>query len=255
MDLKLNLWLASTYSNSSQVARIITEDWLKSNSYCPNCGNQDLENYVNNKPVADFLCSICMEDYELKSKNGKLGNIIVDGAYSTMLQRINSEKNPNFFFLTYSKMNWCVDNLIIIPKHFFSSEIIIKRNPLALAARRSGWIGCNINLEKVPALGRIFLIRNSLILEKQSVLESWKKTLFLRKESLATRGWTLDILQCIDKIKKEQFSLAEIYNFENELKLKHPKNNFIKDKTRQQLQILRDKGIIEFTGKGNYKKL
>ena len=32
-------------------------------------------------------------------------------------------------------------------------------------------------------------------------------------------------------------------------------NNFIKDKIRQQLQILRDKAIIEFVGRGKYKKI
>ena len=39
------------------------------------------------------------------------------------------------------------------------------------------------------------------------------------------------------------------------LKNKHPENNFIKDKIRQQLQNLRDKGFIEFTSRGNYKKI
>lgn len=46
-----------------------------------------------------------------------------------------------------------------------------------------------------------------------------------------------------------------MYAFEDKLKIKYPNNNFIKDKIRQQLQILRDKGIIEFTGRGIYKKL
>ena len=32
-------------------------------------------------------------------------------------------------------------------------------------------------------------------------------------------------------------------------------NNFIKDKIRQQLQLLRDRGLIEFKGNGNYKKI
>ncbi|MBL7991777.1 MAG: restriction endonuclease, partial [Candidatus Kapabacteria bacterium] len=31
-------------------------------------------------------------------------------------------------------------------------------------------------------------------------------------------------------------------------------NNFIKDKIRQQLQVLRDKGIIEFVSRGIYQK-
>ena len=46
-----------------------------------------------------------------------------------------------------------------------------------------------------------------------------------------------------------------MYAFENELKLKHPENNFIKDKIRQQLQYLRDKGFVKFLERGKYKKL
>jgi type II restriction enzyme len=46
-----------------------------------------------------------------------------------------------------------------------------------------------------------------------------------------------------------------MYQFENKLKIKHPNNNFIKDKIRQQLQVLRDKGLIEFVGRGKYKKV
>ena len=58
-----------------------------------------------------------------------------------------------------------------------------------------------------------------------------------------------------DVKKKETFTLDEIYKFEQKLKIKYPNNNFIKDKIRQQLQLLRDKGIIEFVGRGNYKKV
>ena len=42
---------------------------------------------------------------------------------------------------------------------------------------------------------------------------------------------------------------------ESILKQKYPMNNFVKDKIRQQLQILRDREIIEFLGKGRYKKV
>ena len=62
-------------------------------------------------------------------------------------------------------------------------------------------------------------------------------------------------MNCIDKIKNETFTLDEMYNFESQLKLKYPSNNHIKDKIRQQLQYLRDKGIIEFIGRGVYKKI
>ncbi|MEZ4900588.1 MAG: hypothetical protein R2822_01915 [Spirosomataceae bacterium] len=84
--------------------------------------------------------------------------------------------------------------------------------------------------------------------------ESFQKTLFIRKKSNDERGWILDIMNCIDLIPNEKFTLNDIYKFENTLKMKHPQNNFIKDKIRQQLQLLRDKGIIEFISRGCYKK-
>ncbi|MEI6488637.1 MAG: restriction endonuclease, partial [Bacteroidota bacterium] len=74
-------------------------------------------------------------------------------------------------------------------------------------------------------------------------------------KSIDSKGWILDIMKCVDSINKRTFSLDDVYMFENDLKLKHPENNFIKDKIRQQLQVLRDKGIIEFAGRGNYKKI
>jgi type II restriction enzyme len=62
-------------------------------------------------------------------------------------------------------------------------------------------------------------------------------------------------MNCVDAIKKDSFTLKEIYAFEHSLKKKYPNNNFIKDKIRQQLQFLRDKGIIEFKNSGTYKKI
>ena len=72
---------------------------------------------------------------------------------------------------------------------------------------------------------------------------------------MESRGWILDVLNCIEKIPNKDFTLNEVYKFEDELKLKHPLNNFIKDKIRQQLQYLRDKGFIEFISPGHYKKI
>ncbi|MEM0543088.1 hypothetical protein WFZ85_10700 [Flavobacterium sp. j3] len=82
-----------------------------------------------------------------------------------------------------------------------------------------------------------------------------KSTDFLKSKSLEARGWILDILNCVEEIKKQSFTLDELYAFENKLKIKYPNNNHIKDKIRQQLQFLRDKGLIEFNGRGNYRKI
>ncbi len=254
MNLSLNTKLIQGYRSNSQIARVLTENWVKENSYCPCCGEIPLNNFANNRPVADFYCKNCTEEFELKSKTGKLTNTISDGAYSTMIQRINSKNNPNFFFLTYTK-NWSVNNFLIIPKQFFTEEIIIKRSPLAPTARRAGWIGCNIDISKVADSGKVFLVKNSEVIDRKIVSQSFNKTLFLREKSNEAKGWILDIMKCVDEIKPDAFTLDEIYRFEQKLKVKYPNNSFIKDKIRQQLQILRDKGIIEFVGRGKYKKL
>ncbi len=206
--------------------------------------------------VADFYCKTCSEQFELKSKNGlKVGNKIVDGAFKTMIKRIDSEDNPNFFFLTYDKTKWQVNNFIIIPKYYFTSDIIIKRKALGQNARRAGWVGCNIDITKVPKSGRIFLVRNSEIISKEKVQFKWKGTNFLKSKKGETKGWILDVMNCVDAIQEDTFTLNEIYSFEKQLKQNHPNNNFIKDKIRQQLQFLRDKGLIEFKSRGTYKKI
>ena len=253
MNLNFNQSLAADYKSPSQIIRILSEDWVANQSYCPNCNAEPLAAFTNGKPVADFYCTNCKEEYELKSKKAKLSNIINDGAYDTMIERINSDNNPSFFFLTYSQA-LSVNNFLIIPKQFFKPDMIMKRKPLSVTAKRAGWVGCNIDLRKVPESGKVFLIKDQQVIPRDNVTEQFQKTLFLRTQSIASRGWTLDVLQCIDKLEAN-FSLNQVYAFADLLKLKHPENNHIKDKIRQQLQILRDKGIIEFISRGYYRKL
>lgn len=72
INLALNLNLAEGYKSKSQIARRLIEDWVLKNSYCPNCGYNPLREFENNRPVADFFCKVCIEEFELKSKGGKL---------------------------------------------------------------------------------------------------------------------------------------------------------------------------------------
>ena len=65
----------------------------------------------------------------------------------------------------------------------------------------------------------------------------------------------MDVLNCINTIENNFFTINEIYNFEKELQEKHPNNNNIRPKIRQQLQFLRDRGFIEFLGNGKYRKI
>lgn len=253
MNLKFNTKLAENYHSKSQIIRVLSESWVLENGYCPLCGSEPLKDFANNQPVADFYCQNCSEQYELKSKQAKFSKIITDGAYDTMIQRISSDNNPNFFFLTYSK-NYSVNNFLIVPKHFFTSEIIVRRKPLSDNARRAGWVGCNIDLSKIPETGKVFLIANQKPIERQTVIEKFNKTLFLRQQSQETRGWLLDVLRCIDNLP-QKFTLKEVYQFTDSLAQLHPKNNNVQAKIRQQLQLLRDKRLIDFVSRGVYKKI
>jgi type II restriction enzyme len=254
MQLKLKLKLADQYKSLPQKTRVLTESWVRNEVYCPNCNSSYLSKYSNNKSVADFFCQRCKEDFELKSKGNKFGKKVVDGAYQSMLDRLQEINNPNFFMLNYDTNSHQVLNFFVIPKYFFVPNVIEKRRPLSYSARRSGWVGCNILLNKIPKSGRIFLIKNKLVESKEKVRALWKKTSFLRDEKKTElRGWILDIMTCIESIGKNEFTLKDMYKYEKILSKQHPANNHIRDKIRQQLQILRDRNYIHFIGKGKYQ--
>ena len=67
--------------------------------------------------------------------------------------------------------------------------------------------------------------------------------------------WEQDVFKCLLKLKNDVFTLNEVYAFENQLGRLHPNNRNVQAKIRQQLQYLRDLGLVEFTGSGVYKKL
>jgi type II restriction enzyme len=253
MELTLRSSIADLYSSSSQKIRVMTEYWVNHSIFCPNCGNV-LSQFTNNKPVADFYCKNCSEEYELKSKQGEVGKKIVNGAYATMIERLVSDNNPNFFLLSYDQNTFQIRNFLAIPKYFFVPDIIERRTALSPTARRAGWIGCNIVVSNIPEFGKIFYIQNGLAISKDEVLDRWSKTEFIRgTHNIEAKGWLLDVLVCVERIKKQEFSLDDIYAFEAHLRTKHRLNNNIKAKIRQQLQFLRDKNVIEFVGRGHYR--
>lgn len=253
MRLRFHSAVAANYKSPSQRIRMLSEHWVSLNIYCPNCGDLTVEQHPNNEPAADFFCDECMEDYELKSTGKPVGGKIVDGAYKTMIKKMKQGDNPNLFLLNYTRSSFLVKNFFVIPKHFFSEDSIERRNPLSKTARRAGFTGCSILLKNIPAAGKIYYIRNGMIEPRKRVIATWKKTLFLRNETVKNRGWTLDVMNCIERMGVKKFNLEDVYFFEKELALKHPDNRHVKDKIRQQLQILRDRNYLEFHGRGFYQ--
>ena len=235
MDLRFNTSLIQGYKSASQIARVLTEDWLAHNMYCPICGETSIKRAEPNAPVKDYICEQCKSQYELKSKKentDKYASKVNDGVYRTMINRITSLDNPSFFFMHYDCYE--VNNLIIVPKCFFIPEIIEKRKPLAENARRSGWEGCNILLGKIPDFAKIPIIKNKEIL----VCERYNRVYSLQTNSIESRGWLFDVLSCVERLGST-FTLKQMYGFVEELKMKHPNNNNVEAKIRQQLQLER----------------
>lgn len=259
MNLELDMSLAEGYKSGAQCSRVITEEWVGKNMFCPRCGNLHISHFSNNRPVADFYCPICTGQYELKSKNGSLNKRVSDGAYATMIERITSSSNPDFMFLRYSMKTMCVADFIVVPKHFFVPAIIEERPSLAPSAKRAGWKGCNILLSNIPEQGRIAIIRGGVELPRNQVIEKLNHSTTLAKGDIQSRGWLFDVLNCVNELSDEMssndFTLPDIYRFEKSLSEAHQDNHNVQAKIRQQLQMLRDAGYIEFLGHGKYRRL
>jgi type II restriction enzyme len=244
---------AIAFESPSQKARVWTESWVGQQLYCPNCGAPSLSKYPNNRPVADFSCVSCAEDYELKSQKGRFGAKVNDGAFRAMCERLAANNNPNLLLMNYDLARLTVTDLIVVPKQFFVRDVIEERKPLAANARRAGWIGCNILLSQIPEAGKVFVVRNGAPVEKRVVLESWKRTLFLREQAPEARGWLIEVMRCVEELGRSEFTLEEVYAYEEQLSRLYPGNLHVRPKIRQQLQVLRDQGYLEFLTRGRYR--
>lgn len=251
MNLQCRIDLASKYKAGSQIARVLTEDWCARELYCPACDSDHLTGSKPNNPAVDFLCSKCEQPFQLKSLRNWNPRKIVDAGYGSMLRAIRTDKTPNLLLLQYSSA-WLVQNLMLIPRMFFSESVIEKRNPLGPHARRAGWVGCNILLSEIPEDGKIHVICDGRPVLKNQVRDEFSRVKCLAELPPSVRGWTLDVLRVVRRLGGASFSLREVYDFESELKALHPRNQNVRPKIRQQLQVLRDIGLISFASPGNY---
>jgi type II restriction enzyme len=168
-----------------------------------------------------------------------------------MVRSIRGDKVPNLFILQYS-MEWTVNNLLLIPRFFFTESIIERRKPLRESARRAGWVGCNILVGAIPREGKISVVDNGSARPKEKVRSEYRTVQGLAELSPQVRGWALDVYSSILELRKTEFTLDEVYRFEEELQAKHPSNRNIRPKIRQQLQVLRDLGLVGFRQPGRY---
>lgn len=253
MDLQLDPAEATAYSNRAQIARVVTEQWVRRHLYCPACPGESLSPTRAGTKVVDFTCKACEEEFQLKSLGRPFGSKVTDAAYAPMVERVERSEAPNFLFLQYRADRWKVRNLFLVPRFFVSPSVIQQRRALGTSARRAGWVGCNILLSSLPHDARIVAIRDEVPLPPESVRELWRRFAFLDGQDAESRGWMTDVLTCVREVSRETFALADVYAFEARLSALHPQNRNVRPKIRQQLQVMRDHGVLEFLGRGRYR--
>jgi type II restriction enzyme len=241
------------YKSAPQRARVGTESWGANNFFCPSCETPRLTRATHNTVAIDYTCPNCRSTFQLKSQSKIFGSKIVDAAYSEMRRAILEDRTPNLFVLHYDLSDWAVRTVILIPHFAFALSAVERRKPLAPSARRADWIGCNILLNKIPADARIPVVQAGRILPPKTVRQAYEKLRPLENLKVEARGWTLDVLQAIRSLGKTEFELAEIYSQEKLLSKLHPQNFHVRDKIRQQLQVLRDLNLLRFLGGGSYR--
>ncbi len=270
MDLSLERYFSDavrSYNSVSQQVRSATERWASDNLYCPRCG-KILTPFPTNTPVYDFYCNhlglsykiisdIEIDNFQLKSlKSFPYSNFpkqIIGAEYVKTFTSLVESRFPSLFLLHYSRKMLEVRDILLIHRLSITPRSIIPRNPLSETARRSGWQGSIISLENVPQIGKIPVIRDAKVVPKGVVMHKWMTVEKVMKGTLKQRSWITDIMSIIDGFDSE-FTLEDMYYFSNSLSEKHPNNKHIKDKIRQQLQILRDRGYLKFKGSGKYEK-
>ena len=192
-----------------------------------------------------------------------------------MMRAIRNDSAPSYYFMHYDVATWTIRNLLLIPHFAFPPSAIIKRPPLAATARRAGWVGCNFALNRIPADARIPIVTTIkpspnaggteciMVTSPEHVREKFRQVKKLK--DVPQRGWVLDVLNIVRRITDgaqrtarptldgPTFTNAEVYAFERELEKLHPGNRHIRDKIRQQLQVLRDTGFLTQPERGLWR--
>ena len=241
------------YKSASRRARVGTESWGTKNLFCPCCESLHLAQSTRNTAAIDYVCPRCESTFQLKSQSKVFGAKIVDSAYSEMKKTIVHDRTPNLYVLHYDLTDWAVRTVILIPRFALALSAIECRPPLAATARRGGWVGCNILLSKIPVDALIPVVQSGKFLPRKTIREAYERLRPLENLKVEKRGWTLDELQAIRLLKKTDFELSEVYGLADSLAKLHPQNFHVRDKIRQQLQVLRDLNLVEFLGAGSYR--
>lgn len=230
---------------------MVSEAWLAANGYCLACDSDYLARSIANTRCTDFSCIDCGQLYELKTFHRRPITSLIDGAYAALMTRIMSGSAPALFLLQRNAA-WRIEALTLIHPLFLTPPVIERRPPLSPSAVRAGWIGCKIRLDRIGPDGEVILFNEGRETARSEARKQFRRYLPLSNLPASDRGWTVLTLSVIRALTSKTFSLTELYRREEIFMASYPKNHHVRAKIRQQLQVLRDLGVIRFDGKGAY---
>lgn len=245
------------YTSGAQRARVATEAWAAVNLYCPRCKSGNLTPARVGTKVKDFACPRCELAVQLKAKRGRFGSSFTNSAYSPKIEAIRARELPDYALLSYDLAAWAVTDLTILPGHFISEQHVLARKPLSPTARRAGWVGSTVQIGELPPDAFVRVVKDGEHWQSSVVRAHYLRFEWLRESPARSAGWTADVLRevrALAPVAGMEFSLSELYReAEARLGRDHSENRHIRDKIRQQLQVLRDRGILVFEGRGSYR--
>lgn len=200
MNLDLHPEAAEEYTSKAQRSRVITETWAEENLYCLNCEVDTIEAHRPGKRVENFQCPSCDRRIQLKAKRGGHGSTVTNPAYEPKMEAIRANEAPDYIFMGFDPDTWRVTDLFLVPGHFMTPTAVEKRKPLSSDARRSGWVGSNILLDRIPDAGCIDIVSDGEAIPRDEARQRFGRTTFLSEETVNTRDWATTVMDCIDEL-------------------------------------------------------
>ena len=256
MNLVCNPDLALHLNSPSQKARIISESWFAREGYCLNCSSNQLSATTPGTVARDFVCPRCGFPYELKSSAKAHVRIVNDGGYDAMMRRIHAAETPALMLL-HRSTDWHVQRLVAIHPVFITPEVVRPRKtPHTRPRTGQKYLMCDLDLTRIPSDGKIILVEDASSRSPAVVRKLFHESMRFLDIPIEKRGWSALVLAVLRRIGNADITLQQVYAYEPLIRAAYPNNRHVREKIRQQLQVLRDLGYIEFVSKrGEYRVL
>jgi len=182
------------WKSQSRISGQAGEKWCGKYMPCPLCNaDSSLIEFKNNKPVKDFYCKNCEEEYQLKTSKSfkkKSGKKITSSDFEKWFESISNNNQPNLLIIKYSlqnidnikkakenffnidknlvslrghrvfNMEGYVDKIFLVKKEKIDKSCLIKRKKLSQKAVRSGWQGSYLKIDS-NKIKKIYPVNNN----------------------------------------------------------------------------------------------